>query len=99
MTTLATRIRKLSDLEGFDVIVLDSSGDPVDPRVNGFRDYAFDRKSNSSMTVSAWIELRFNKIYPGYSCSVLNGDGTIAHGNTKLESVRETYEDDQCLQG
>lgn len=95
MTTLATRVRKLSDLEGFDIIVTTSSGDPVDPKANGFRDYAYDRKAKSSITVSAWIELRFSKVYPSYSCLVLNADGSIAHGNTKLENVRETYEDDQ----
>ena len=64
MTTLATRVRKLSDLEGFDIIVTTPSGDPVDPKTNGFKDYAYDRKARSTITVNAWIEKRFGKNLP-----------------------------------
>ena len=55
--------------------------------------YNFDRKAKSSMTVSEWKQRRFNPTYPGYSCRVLNGDGSEAHGNAKLVSVRESYEE------
>lgn len=44
------------------------------------------------MTVADWKN-RFNRIYPGYTVEVLEADGGIAHGNTKLESVRATYEE------
>lgn len=39
-------------------------------------------------------QTRFAATYPGYQCVVLNGDGSEAHGNTKLSSVRATYEAD-----
>jgi len=93
LTTLATRMRALADLEDFDVEVLDGHGNTVDPKTNGFAQYNFDRKAKSSMTVSDWKSRRFNPTYPGYSCRVLNGDGSEAHGNAKLVSVRESYEE------
>lgn len=92
MTTLATRIRGLSDLEGFDVQVFDNSGSPADPKTNGLPAYPHERKAKSSTTVADW-KARFHKVYPGYTCDVLNADGSIAHGNAKLENVRETYEE------
>jgi hypothetical protein len=87
-------MRELGDLEGFDVQVLDGNGTVVDPKINGFPQYDFDRKAKGSTTVTEWKESRFNSKYPGYRCRVLNGDGTESHGNTKLESVRATYEED-----
>lgn len=92
MTTLATRIRALSDLEGFDIQVFDNEGSPADPKTNGLPAYPYEKKARSSITVSDW-KARFRKAYPGYTCEVLNADGSIAHGNTKLESVRQTYEE------
>ena len=93
MTTLATRMRALGDLEDFDIEVLDQNGNAVDPKTNGFAKYDFDRRAKGSMTVSDWKEKRFGATYGGYGCRVLNADGTEAHGNTKLESVRGTYEE------
>jgi hypothetical protein len=87
LTTLATRMRALADLEDFDFEVLDGQDNAVDPKTNGFAQYKFDRKAKSSMTVSEWKQRRFNPTYPGYSCRVLNGDGSEAHGNAKLVSV------------
>jgi hypothetical protein len=34
---------------------------------------------------------KFKKAYPGYSCDVLEWDGSKAHGNTKLKQVRKNY--------
>lgn len=92
MTTLATRIRALSDLEGFDIQVFDGAGNPADPKANGLSAYPHERKAKGSTTVNDW-KARFHKVYPGYTCDVLNEDGTVAHGNSKLNSVRETYEE------
>jgi hypothetical protein len=93
MTMLATRMRELADLEGFDIQVLDANGAVVDPTRNGLPRFDFDRKAKGSMTVTEWKDGRFKPTYAGYDCRVLNGDGTEAHGNTKLESVRATYEE------
>ena len=93
MTTLATRMRELADLEDFDVQVLRSDGTVVDASTNGFPRYDYDRRAKGTMTVADWKTARFNTAYPGYSCKVLNGDGTEARGNTMLATVRETYEE------
>ena len=94
MTTLATRIREIGDLEGFDVEFYDQNWRVADVKNNGFKKFNYDRKSKGSLSVSSWIEKRFRPVYPGYNCVVLNGDGTTAHGNTLLSSVRATYEEE-----
>jgi hypothetical protein len=88
----ATRLRELGDLEDFDVQVT-QNGQLVDTTKNGLPRYDFDRKAKGSMTVAEWKDKQFKKVYPGYECRVLNADGTEARGNTKLESVRATYEE------
>jgi len=34
-------------------------------------------------------------LYPGYTVNVLKEDGEIAAGQTRISSVRETYEGDE----
>lgn len=94
MTTFATRTREIGDLEGFDIQVLDEKREPVDLKSNGFAKYGYDRKARSSTTVSDFIKNRLQYTYPGYEFEVLKGDGLVAHGNAKLDSVRKTYEED-----
>lgn len=87
-------MRALSDLEGFDIqVFIHNSETPADPKKNGLAAYPFEKKAKGSTTVADWKANRFQKTYPGYWCEVLDADGNIAHGNTKLESVRETYEE------
>jgi hypothetical protein len=42
-------------------------------------------------TVRDWIERRFKPRYPGYDAVVFLGDGTRAHGNTRIQNVLATY--------
>jgi hypothetical protein len=95
LTTVATRVRRISDLEEFDIQVL-KDGALVDTTENGVlrADYPFDRKLKHTKTVSEWIKERFEQTYPGFTCQVLKGDGTIAAPQTSLRTVRESYEED-----
>ncbi|WP_132976325.1 hypothetical protein [Thiobaca trueperi] len=93
MTTLQTRMTALAELENFNVEVLDNNGNVVDPKTNGFAKYDFDRRANRSMTVNEWKNKRFEKTYPGYTCRVLKDDGSEAVGQTRLDNVRATYEE------
>ena len=93
MTTLATRVRQLADLEGFDIEVLDAAGNTADLKTNGLPRYNFERKARGSTTVADWKQTRFGQTYSHYSCRVLNADGSEAHGNTRLETVRASYEE------
>lgn len=94
MTTVQTRTREIGDKEDFDIIVTRKlSGKPVNPAENGLmRKYPFDKKAKGTQTINDWKKKRFERKYPGLSCHVLNGDGTKAAPQTKLETVRASYE-------
>lgn len=93
MTTVATRVREISGIEDFDIIVT-KNGQRVDPTQNGLLGaYPFRKKLKHSKRVSEWRQERFEATYPGYSCDVLNEDGSTAIGQTLLNTVRETYEE------
>lgn len=91
MTTVQTRVREISDKEGFDITVK-RSGKPISLRRNGvLKPYPFRRKLKDSATVEDWRRERFEATYGGYKCDVLKGDGTIAPGQMKLKALRATY--------
>lgn len=93
MTTVATRVRRISELEGFDIIVR-ANGADVDVTLNGLlAPWPRTKKSRSAWRVSQFKE-KFSEIYPGYTCNVLLEDGTVARGNQHLSNVRETYEEE-----
>ena len=93
MTTVATRARRIAELEGFDIIVK-QNGQAIDPGQNGLLDgYTYDRSAKHTMTVNDWKRDRFEATYPGYMCDVLHGNGDVAAGQTSLRTIRESYED------
>ncbi|HVI50779.1 MAG TPA: hypothetical protein VM661_06175 [Candidatus Sulfotelmatobacter sp.] len=94
MTTVQTRVRKISDQEGFDIQVYDKQGNQVNPTNNGvLNGWPHERATKGSKTVGDWAD-KFEKSYPGYSAKILNADGKVAHKNNLLSTVRETYEED-----
>jgi hypothetical protein len=42
--------------------------------------------------VEAWKETRFRPSYPGFDVEVIDRRGNSVQGNTKLETVRRTYD-------
>lgn len=97
MTTAAKRLREIAELEGFDVEILNSDEKPINPAEQGLSSYSrvFEKKAKSAWTVSEWTEKRFKKVYPKFDVRVLKDDGTAANGNTKLQTIRESYEADE----
>jgi hypothetical protein len=90
MTTGATRIRGISDREGFDILVT-HRGKPINVRKNGILGpYPFARKLKGSATVSDWRTARFEATYPGFKVDVLTGDGNLATGQMTLATLRAT---------
>ncbi|MCL7929702.1 hypothetical protein [Halomonas llamarensis] len=87
MTKLATRKKQIEDLEGFQIEIFDGFGNPANLDAQGLPGYGYQRKAPGNMTVVSW-KGRFQQNYPGYTCDVLHKDGSVAHGNTKLSSVR-----------
>jgi len=93
MTTAATRIRQIADIEDFDLQIT-KDGNPVDPATNSLPKFDFDRKMKGSATVSQWKSQRFYSTYAGYDCRVFYGDGKEANGNATLSTVRVSYEEE-----
>ncbi len=90
MTTVQTRVREISNKEGFDIIVT-RNGKPVKVTRNGvLGPWPHRNKSKDTRTVTEFRE-KFSDAYPGHSCDVLDGNGAKAHGNMLLKQVRATY--------
>src|SRR5690242_10756992 len=83
--------RMIERVEGFAVRILWPSLRNVRSDKEGVPSYAFERAAKDDFTVAAWKEQRFNSSYPGYKVEVLDGQGRVAAGNTKLGTVRQTY--------
>jgi hypothetical protein len=96
MTTIATRVRAISDLEGFDIIVRNkSTGKEMKPSANGvLGPYPYEKKLKGAKTVADWKRDRFEAAYPGFTCDILNGEGGVVPPQTTLRVARETYEED-----
>lgn len=94
MTTVLTRIREIAEKEGFEIWHIKRHTKNIRVTENGaMGKYDFDKRMKGSKTVNRWLKERFQKVYPGMTCSVLNADGSVAKGQTKLETVRHTYEE------
>lgn len=81
--------RTIWNIEGFQVKIMqngiDVRGDKGIPA-----QYIAERMSKNSFTVGEW-KAKFQRQFPGYDVVVLNGDGSVARGNVKLSTVRDTY--------
>ena len=87
MTTVATRAREIADLEGFDIVVMTMAGRIVPGTDNGvLGSYPYGNALKASKTVNDWKIDRFENVYPGYTCDVLDGDGDVVLG--QLSFVR-----------
>lgn len=89
---LGTRLRELSNLEGFDVEVADQDGNPVSLRTLGFVRYDFDLPAYGQTTVAEWQATRFRRYFPLLTCKVLFANGNEASGFTMIRTVRASYE-------
>lgn len=88
MTKLATRKAEIEALEGFKIQIFNGSGEAADLGMQGLPAYGYGRKAAGTMTVVTWKNRRFQGSYPGFTCDVLLKDGSVAHGNSKLSSIR-----------
>ena len=90
MTTVQTRIREIANKEGFEVTPT-RNGKPVKLTTNGILGPWPNRNKTRGTHSAKDFRDKFEEAYPGYSCDILEGSGTKAHGNTKLKQVRDTY--------
>ena len=91
MATVRSVERQIKRLEGFAVRFLHPDGHDVRGDRSHMPGYDNRRMAPNAFRVSQWIERRFRPKYPGFGVEVLKADGTKAHGNTRLSSVRAGY--------
>ena len=54
-------------------------------------DFQYDRKAAGNTSISDWLEQRIKPIVDGRAVVVVDGNGTLPHGRTEMERLRETY--------
>lgn len=85
---------RISQTEGFLVRIRHLHGADVLSDRTGMPGWPYERAAKDAWTVADWKRERFTPSYPGFNVDVLDGDGNIVPGQTRLESVRDSYEDD-----
>jgi hypothetical protein len=91
MSSLANVERKIKRVEGFRVRILHLTGADVRGDREGLPQYHYLRAAENDITVETWKELRFRPSFPGFQVDVIDARGRSVQGNTKLETVRESY--------
>mgnify|MGYP003294283015 CR=1 FL=1 len=91
LSTIANVERKIKRVEGFRVRILHLSGVDVRGDRQGLPQYVYHRAADNGITVEAWKETRFRPSFPGFDVDVVDRRGNSVQGNTKLDTVRETY--------
>jgi hypothetical protein len=87
---------QIANVEQFDVAFTTEDGRDLRSDRAGIPSYSnkFENKAPGKMTVEGWKERRFRPVYPGFEVEIIMADGSLARGNTRLETVRASYEDD-----
>lgn len=85
---------KVKKVEGFDVLIGESTNYGYFHSYRGHKqlddnfNFKFSRAAANNMTVAQWKQRR---IPEDVDAEVLDGDGEIVHGRTKLCNVRRSY--------
>ena len=87
--------KRIWDVEGFAVRILHLDGKDVRGDRSGMPQYPFQVPAKNDTSVEKWKESRFRQAYPGFRVEILDCDGTSAHGNTRLGTVRDSYLDEE----
>jgi hypothetical protein len=95
MARVMTLEKQIWDVEGFAVRILHLDGRDVRGDRMGMPPYPFPAPAKNDLSVEKWKENRFRQAYPGFQVEVLDCDGTSAHGNARLGTVRDTYLDEE----
>lgn len=91
-STIANVERKIKRVEGFRVRILHLTGADVRGDREGLPQYGYHRAADNNITVETWKETRFRPSFPGFEVDVVDRRGRSVQGNTKLETVRDSYQ-------
>lgn len=81
--------RQIAQIEGFQVMIT-RGGKNVRDDCHDFYPWKWINRTKGDRKVSDF-KRKFEDEYRGYSIEILEVDDNMAHGNTKLENVREGY--------
>jgi hypothetical protein len=84
---------RISQIEGFLVKIHHLDGRDVRSDRQGLPGWPYERAAKDAWTVADWRRERFNTVYPGFDVDVLDGDCNPVSGQTRLENLRESYDD------
>ncbi len=91
MSSIANVERKIKRVEGFRVRILHLTGADVRGDREGLPQYQYHRAADHDITVESWKQSRFRPSFPGFEVDVMDARGKPVQGNTKLETVRDSY--------
>ncbi|MFN2514911.1 MAG: hypothetical protein ABR556_01740 [Pyrinomonadaceae bacterium] len=92
MSSVANVERKIRRVEGFGVRILHLTGADVRGDRAGLPQYGYHRAAENDITVRTWKTTRFGPSYPGFQVDVVDARGNSVQGNTKLDTVRASYQ-------
>jgi len=92
MSTIGNVERKIRRIEHFEVRFLYLNGADVRSDKEGLPQYPYEVAAASDITVTAWKRGRFLPAFPGFNVKILSTGGESVQGNTRLGSIRDTYE-------
>lgn len=85
MINAAELSKQIKEVEGIDVSISAPLNAVFDP-------YPYVRAAWGSMNVTELKEKRLKPAARGYNVEVFDGQGRIAHGKTKVDTLRGTYQ-------
>ena len=85
--------RQIWKIEGFEIHVLHEDGRNLRGDRQGLPWYKYKVGAKNDMTVEAWKQTRFRPHYSGFDVKVVNASGEAVPGNTRLGTVRATYQE------
>ena len=85
--------QRIWNVEGFAAHFLYLDGKDVRGDKTGLPPYPYERAAADDITVEAWKQHRFRQVYPGYDVRVVDAYNTPVQGNTKLSTLRHSYEE------
>lgn len=86
--------KRIFEMEGFHVDFIGQDGKNIRDEKQIPRQYEAERMTRNSFSVGEYKEKKLKKQFPGYDFKVLKADGSVASGQTKLATVRDTYLED-----
>ncbi len=92
MSTIGNVERKIRRIEHFEVHFVYLSGSDIRSDKRGLPQYPYEVAANGDLTVEAWKRSRFRRAFPGYDVRVLARGEREAAGNTRLATIRASYD-------